>query len=93
MPKIVGISFNKKGRVYNFNAKDFDLKKGKHVIVETEKGLQYGFVVSDVKDINDSEIDFPLRDVLRIASDHDEFDYEMNTNDANNALVRARDIV
>ena len=44
MQKVVGIAFNKKGRVYNFNANNHDLNIGDTVIVETEKGLQYGFV-------------------------------------------------
>ena len=55
MPKIVGVTFNKKGRVYNFDAVHFDLNIGDNVIVETEKGLQYGTVVTDVKQVNDEE--------------------------------------
>ena len=33
MQKVVGIAFNKKGRVYNFNANNFDLNIGDSVIV------------------------------------------------------------
>ena len=41
MQKVVGVAFNKKGRVYNFNANNHDLNIGDTVIVETEKGYQY----------------------------------------------------
>ena len=34
MQKIVGVSFNKKGRVYNFNADGFDLKKEPFTILK-----------------------------------------------------------
>ena len=53
MQKIVGVSFNKKGRIYNFNANTIDLNIEDTVIVETEKGLQYGFVMTKVKEIDE----------------------------------------
>ena len=39
MHRIVGITFNKKGRVYNFDAVDYHLEIGEEVIVETEKDI------------------------------------------------------
>ena len=59
MQKVVGVTFNKKGRVYNFNANNFDLNIGDSVIVETEKGLQYGVVVKFIspKDV-DKKMDY-----------------------------------
>ena len=92
MQKIVGISFNKKGRVYNFNADGFELKKDDKVIVETEKGLQYGIVVSEVKEIND-DFSLPLKNVLRFATKKDTIEYEHNLKDAESALIRAKGVV
>ena len=92
MQKIVGISFNKKGRVYNFNADGFELKKDDKVIVETEKGLQYGIVVSEVKEIND-DFSLPLKNVLRFATKKDTIEYEHNLKDAEAALNRAKGVV
>ena len=93
MQKIVGISFNKKGRVYNFNANNYDLNIGDTVIVETEKGLQYGFVMSSIKNIDENDFDFPLKNVIRLSSRKDDQNYYKNNQDAGKALNKARDIV
>lgn len=93
MQKIVGISFNKKGRVYNFDPCNFELNIDDAVIVETEKGLQYGFVISDIKEIDDSTFNIPLKKVLRFATKKDSNDYSKNNQDAAKALIKAREIV
>ena len=93
MQKIVGIMFNKKGRIYNFNAVNFDLKIGDNVIVETEKGLQYGTVVKDIREVSEKEFSLPLKDVIRIATKSDVKENEKNIHDANQALLKAQDIV
>ena len=41
---MTGISFKKDGKIYDFTAGPFVLKKGDYVIVETEKGLAFGTV-------------------------------------------------
>ena len=93
MQKIVGVSFNKKGRVYNFNANNFDLNIGDSVIVETEKGLQYGFVMTSIKNIDENEYNIPLKDVVRLSTKKDDQNYYKNNQDASRALNKARDIV
>lgn len=93
MPKIVGIAFNKKGKVYNFDAIDFDIHINDNVIVETEKGLQYGYVMSEIKELESTEFDMPLKPVIRIATKKDDTNYSKNIKDAENALIKAREIV
>lgn len=93
MLKIVGISFNKKGRVYNFNADGFELALGDNVIVETEKGMQYGTVTTLVKELNGDEYTIPLKNILRFATKKDKVVYENNLKDADYALKRAKEIV
>ncbi|MDM8550893.1 stage 0 sporulation family protein [Desulfobacterales bacterium HSG2] len=44
MKKIVGIRFKPAGKVYDFDAGAFVLKRGEAVIVETEQGLGFGRV-------------------------------------------------
>jgi len=44
MIKMTGISFKKDGKIYDFTAGPFVLKKGDYVMVETEKGLAFGTV-------------------------------------------------
>ena len=93
MLRIVGITFNKKGRVYNFDATNFDLSIGDNVIVETEKGLQYGTVVSEPKEISENEYSYPLKEVIRFATKKDNQTNSKNNQDASKALVKAREIV
>ena len=93
MQKIVGVTFNKKGRVYNFNANNHDLNIGDTVIVETEKGLQYGFVTTNIKEIDENDFNLPLKNVVRLTSKKDDQNYFKNNQDAGKALNKAREIV
>ena len=93
MQRVVGVSFNKKGRVYNFNVNNNDLNIGDSVIVETEKGLQYGFVMTNIKTVNENDFSIPLKDVIRLTTKKDDQTYYKNNQDAGKALNKAREIV
>ena len=93
MQRVVGISFNKKGRVYNFSCNTIDLVIGDTVIVETEKGYQYGHVVSNVKEIDENDFNMPLKKVIRLTTKKDDQTYFKNNQDAGKALNKAREIV
>ena len=93
MQKIVGVAFNKKGRVYNFNANNFDLNIGDTVIVETEKGYQYGHVITNIKEINENDYNLPLKNVIRLTTKKDDQNYFKNNQDAGKALNKARELV
>jgi len=90
--KVSGIALNGKGKTYFFNSQNFDLKKKMNVIVETEKGLQYGQVVVSTYEVADEDIGFLLKNVIRIATKEDEKKYLKNQKDANNAVSKAREI-
>ena len=92
MYKVSGIALNGKGKTYFFNSQNFDLKKKMNVIVETEKGLQYGQVVVSTYEVADEDIGFSLKNVIRIATKEDEKKYLKNQKDANNAVSKAREI-
>ena len=92
MTKIVGISFNEKSRIYNFDAKNFNLKEKDKVIVETEKGLQYGYVKNSIKEITPQEFKYELKPVIRIANKKDDSIYKKNKEDAVKALENAKKI-
>ena len=50
---------------------DFDIKRGAHVIVETARGIEYGTVVGDPKEIEEDRVVSPLKPVLRVATARD----------------------
>ena len=93
MQKVVGVAFNKKGRVYNFNVNGHELNIGDTVIVETEKGYQYGYVITNVRELDDNEFSIPLKDVVRLSTKKDDQNYSKNNQDAGKALNKAREIV
>ena len=72
MRKIIGIRFRTAGKVYYFDPLDFDIKKGDHVIVETARGIEYGTVVGDIKELEEEKINQPLKPVIRIAKERDD---------------------
>ena len=71
MIKVIGVRFRTAGKIYYFAPEDYDIKKGDNVIVETARGVEFGTVVSDIMDIEDSKVVQPLKPVLRVATDED----------------------
>ena len=92
MYNVVGVVLNEKGKVYNFSCNNFELKKGDYVIVETEKGLQYGQVAVNPYEVSVDDIGFELKNVIRIATKQDDKQYLKNKKDSNNALIKSREI-
>lgn len=71
MTRIIGVRFRNVGKVYYFSPRDFELKNGDHVIVETSRGVEYGTVVLAPRDVEDDKVVQPLKDVIRIATAQD----------------------
>jgi len=63
---VVGIRFERAGRIYNFDAADLDLSMGEPVVVKTEKGLGLGIVATPPtrRELDASQVE-SLRKVLR----------------------------
>ena len=71
MIKVIGVRFRTAGKIYFFDPLQFAINKGDHVIVETARGIEYGTVVSGIKEVEDDKVIQPLKPVLRIASPRD----------------------
>ncbi|MBP5608922.1 MAG: stage 0 sporulation family protein [Lachnospiraceae bacterium] len=72
MKTIAGIRFRTGGKVYFFDPGEYELKRGSHVIVETARGVEYGTVVGDIRQIEDDKFTQPLKPIMRIATPEDE---------------------
>ncbi len=72
MKKVIGVRFRTAGKIYFFDPKDLEIKKGDHVIVETARGIEYGTVVGDPKEVEDDKVVAPLKTVLRVATQKDD---------------------
>ena len=71
MVKVIGVKFKTSGRVYYFDPLDLQIKAGDGVIVETARGMEYGDVPNDPKEVDESEVVAPLKPVVRIATEED----------------------
>lgn len=80
MIKVIGVRFRQAGKIYNFDPAGLDIKKGSHVIVETARGIEYGYVVDDIKEIDEENVIMPLKPVIRIATADDDKKAEENIN-------------
>ena len=60
MAKIVGIKFKRTAKVYYFDPKGVFYKRGSVMIVETARGVEYGKVLVETKDVPDEEVVQPL---------------------------------
>ena len=72
MEMVVGVRFRNVGKIYYFNPKNYKVKVGDHVIVETARGVEYGRVVLEPRSVREDEVVHPLKEVLRVATKEDE---------------------
>ncbi|HHU50641.1 MAG TPA: stage 0 sporulation family protein [Firmicutes bacterium] len=68
---VIGVRFKRAGKIYYFDPADLQLQPGSEVIVETARGLEYGYVMVGPKQVSAAEITQPLKKVIRIATEQD----------------------
>lgn len=71
MVKVIGVRFRTAGKIYFFDPGHLSIKRGEHVIVETARGIEYGTVVGDPREVEEDKVIQPLKPVLRIATAKD----------------------
>lgn len=78
MVKVIGVRFRTAGKVYFFDPLDYEIKRGDNVIVETARGIEFGTVVSNVREVEETSVTQPMKPVLRIANERDHEQAEAN---------------
>lgn len=71
MVNVIGVRFQNAGKLYFFDPGAFWPTPGDFVIVETARGIEFGEVVTPVREINDEQLTAPLKQVVRIATAQD----------------------
>ncbi|MGQ9455432.1 MAG: PSP1 domain-containing protein [Armatimonadota bacterium] len=71
MPLVVGVSFRRVGKVYYFDPGELELREGDFVIAETARGLEFGEVVVEPREVSEHELVAPLKKIIRIATGDD----------------------
>ena len=72
MKKVIGVRFRTAGKIYFFDPGKLSVKRNDHVIVETARGIEYGTVVGNPREVDDDKVVQPLKPVLRIATERDD---------------------
>lgn len=93
MKKIVGVSFNEVGKIYWFNPGPLTIEKGSKVVVETIRGLELATVITDIKEIADEDVEYELKDIIRVASCDDIDQYEDNLVKSEDAFCKVKEII
>ena len=88
---LVSVVFNNSSKKYCFNDNGLKLKKNLTVIVDTDKGLQFGKVVQFIKNDNYNDSDF--NNVVRISTKKDYLQHLNNLKDANKAVDICKNII
>lgn len=91
--KVVGISIGNSNKIYYFSPNELNLKKGITVIVDTERGLQFGKVETKYIEIDPEKFNNNIKNVVRIATKKDYYNHKENVYLASEALKNCRKLV
>ena len=86
MVTVVGVRFKNAGKVYYFDPGEYTLSQGENVVVETARGMEFGVVTTEPKEVDESEIISPLKKIVRIANEQDIRQHEVNTKKKERAI-------
>ncbi len=86
MKKVVGIRFKEAGKIYYFDPEDLNIDIGDHVIVETARGVEYGYCVKAGEEVMLEDLHRPLKPVIRIADELDKKIHQENQDKAVDAF-------
>lgn len=93
MLKVIGIRFRGSSRIYFFSPGELNIKNYDNVIVETEKGIQFGKAVTEIMIKEEKDVFLPIKNVMRLATDSDIKTNEKNICDSEKALKYAQNLV
>jgi len=93
MINVIGISFKDGGRIYFFDPNNLNLETNINVIVETERGTQFGKVVTNIMEKNKQSLNLPLKRVIRLATHEDEQKNNENQQEAKRAMKECERLI
>ncbi len=93
MQEIVEVKIDTEEKLVCCDTNQMHLKKNITVIVQMEKGIAFGKVVTDSHRIDLSKLKEPLRKIVRIANKKDYYNYKENKKQAREALITCKKLV
>ena len=78
MATVIGVKFKNNVKCYYFDPADVNYDEGDGVIVETQRGIEYGTVCFGNREVDDKDIVQPLKPALSKATEKDTADHMRN---------------
>lgn len=93
MIEVFGVRFNDSDKIYYFLPNGNEINKDDYVVVETERGQQFGIVCTDKIVVDKNQISFELKNILKVADSNDINANEKNVREADFAIERANEFI
>ncbi|MBF2179270.1 stage 0 sporulation family protein [Staphylococcus warneri] len=93
MPDVIGVQFQKAGKLEYYAPKDLQIEMDDWVVVESKRGIEIGLVKMPTRAVDDGDVSLPLKQVMRIATQQDIDTYNNNAMDAEKALALCKEVV
>lgn len=90
---LYSVSFTGNTKAYTFGSNTNTYLMDDAVVVETARGIELGYITSEVKPFDDAKVVTELKPIIRKASEHDTSQYERNQKDALVALQTCADMI
>ncbi len=71
MVMIVGVQFQKNGKIYDFDSNQLDVRYGDYVIADTQRGADLGQVATGIRELDESAGPKPTKKLIRLATNED----------------------
>ncbi len=71
MVMIVGVQFQKNGKIYDFDSNQLDVRYGDYVIADTQRGADLGQVATGIREVDESAGPKPTKKLIRLATNED----------------------
>lgn len=78
MYTVIGVRFKPVGKIYYFDPQNFPVEEGQGVVVETARGVEYGTIVKEKKEVTKDKVFLPLKPIIRIGTEKDLEQYKDN---------------
>ena len=87
MYEVIQVRLRESGKISYFSTSGLRPTIGSYVIVQADRGLEYGFVISDPEIILDAEVEEPLREIIREANTADLSQIEKNKKKIKDVII------
>ncbi len=93
MKEIIGITLQDNGKIEYYYVDHFKLKKGYNVLVKTDRGIEFGKVVTNPCTVDETKLKRNIRKIHRTASKQDYYTHKQNLSDAKEAYYKCQKLV